>query len=90
LGTPDEEVWPGVKSLPDYKSTFPQWHATDLSSAVKGLDENGLELLALMLIYDPAHRISGETSSVVQLDILADAHSAKRALLHPYFATPAV
>ncbi len=59
LGTPDEDVWPGVKSLPDYKSTFPQWNAVDLRGAVKGLDDAGLDLLALTLIYDPAHRISG-------------------------------
>ena len=59
LGTPDEEVWPGVKSLPDYKATFPQWSAVELRGAVKGLDDTGLDLLAQTLIYDPAHRISG-------------------------------
>ena len=60
LGTPDEEVWPGVKSLPDYKATFPQWNAVPLKSAVKGLDDAGLDLLAQTLIYDPAHRISAK------------------------------
>ena len=25
LGTPGEEVWPGVSALPDYKSVFPKW-----------------------------------------------------------------
>ncbi|ORX36295.1 kinase-like domain-containing protein [Kockovaella imperatae] len=60
LGTPDEDVWPGVKSLPDYKATFPQWHATDLKASVKGLDDNGLDLLAQTLIYDPAKRISAK------------------------------
>ncbi|CAI0440392.1 unnamed protein product, partial [Linum tenue] len=24
-GTPNEETWPGVTSLPDFKSTFPKW-----------------------------------------------------------------
>merc|ERR1719223_283861 len=24
-GTPNEELWPGVSSLPDYKPTFPNW-----------------------------------------------------------------
>ena len=28
LGTPDEETWPGVSNLPDFKPTFPQWRAT--------------------------------------------------------------
>lgn len=60
LGTPDEDVWPGVKSLPDYKSTFPQWNAVDLKGAVSGLDDAGLDLLALSLIYDPAHRLSAK------------------------------
>ena len=60
LGTPDEEDWPGVTSLPDYKSTFPQWSATPLKKTVSHMDANGLELLALMLKYDPAQRISGK------------------------------
>lgn len=60
LGTPDEDVWPGVSALPDYKATFPQWNAVDLKGAVKGLDDNGLDLLRQTLIYDPARRISGE------------------------------
>ena len=59
LGTPDEEIWPGVRALPDYKTTFPQWSAVDLSKAVPGLDEDGIDLLAQTLVYDPAHRISG-------------------------------
>ena len=25
LGTPTEETWPGVTSLPDFKSAFPKW-----------------------------------------------------------------
>ena len=28
LGTPDEDTWPGVSNLPDFKPTFPQWRAT--------------------------------------------------------------
>ncbi|WOO79499.1 Cyclin-dependent kinase 1 [Vanrija pseudolonga] len=60
LGTPNEDVWPGVKQLPDYKATFPQWNAVDLKTAVRGLDANGLDLLAQTLIYDPAHRISAK------------------------------
>jgi hypothetical protein len=66
LGTPDEENWPGVTGLPDYKSTFPQWNAVPLTSAIRGLDEVGLDLLAQMLIYDPAHRMSGTSLSCLQ------------------------
>lgn len=61
LGTPDEEDWPGVTSLPDYKSTFPQWSATPLRKTVSHMDHHGLDLLAQMLRYDPAQRISGES-----------------------------
>ena len=60
LGTPNNEVWPEVESLQDYKNTFPKWKPGSLSSPVKNLDENGLELLSKMLAYDPAKRTSGK------------------------------
>jgi cyclin-dependent kinase len=61
MGTPNEDTWPGVQALPDYKSTFPQWHPVALKDAVKGLDEAGLDLLAQTLIYDPSRRLSGQS-----------------------------
>jgi hypothetical protein len=45
LGTPDEESWPGVTELPDYKKTFPKWPRQSLASIVKNTDESGIELL---------------------------------------------
>lgn len=45
LGTPDEELWQGVTSLPDYKSTFPKWPRQHLHSVVKGITEEGIDLL---------------------------------------------
>lgn len=45
LGTPDEDMWPGVSSLPDYKDSFPQWSPKPLSSAVPGLDDVSADLL---------------------------------------------
>lgn len=47
LGTPNNDVWPDVESLPDYKNTFPKWKEGSLSSMVKNLDKNGLDLLAV-------------------------------------------
>eukprot|EP00919_Chromeraceae_sp_WS-2016_P000311 GHVR01000776.1.p1 GENE.GHVR01000776.1~~GHVR01000776.1.p1 ORF type:complete len:324 (+),score=67.33 GHVR01000776.1:32-1003(+) len=61
LGTPHENMWTGVSCLPCYKRAFPQWHCntkTALGSAVPTLDDNGIDLLAGMLTYDPAERIS--------------------------------
>jgi len=69
LGTPDEANWPGVKSLPDYKDTFPRWSKQELARIVPTLDEVGIDMLKRTLTYDSAKRIS-----------------AKRALVHPYFA----
>ncbi|QRV94578.1 Cdc2 cyclin-dependent kinase [Ceratobasidium sp. AG-Ba] len=60
LGTPNEEVWPGVSQLPDYKETFPQWSAVDLAQTVRGIDSQGLDLIARTLIYDTAQRISAK------------------------------
>ena len=47
LGTPDETVWPGVTSMPDYKPSFPKWARQDLSKVVPLLDEDGRELLGV-------------------------------------------
>nr|XP_035938676.1 cyclin-dependent kinase 1-like isoform X4 [Halichoerus grypus] len=54
LGTPNNEVCPEVESLQDYKNAFPKWKPGRLASHVKNLDENGLDLLSKMLVYDPA------------------------------------
>jgi len=74
LGTPDENEWPGVTSLPDFKPTFPKWKRNMDTEIVSGdgarvLGDEGLDLLESLLIYDPAARIS-----------------AKQACVHPYFA----
>lgn len=47
LGTPDETIWPGVTSLPDYKPSFPKWARQDLSKVAPLLDEDGRELLGV-------------------------------------------
>ncbi|KAL9070962.1 MAG: hypothetical protein Q9157_005639, partial [Trypethelium eluteriae] len=60
LGTPSEQEWPGVTSLPDFKPSFPKWQRSDLGSNVSSLDEEGLDLLDALLVYDPAGRISAK------------------------------
>lgn len=60
LKTPTEAIWKGVSKLPDYKATFPKWTNYNLQSHVGDLNEEGLDLLKKMLIYDPAQRISAK------------------------------
>ncbi|GAA6055890.1 hypothetical protein NBRC10513_004935 [Rhodotorula toruloides] len=62
LGTPDEDVWPGVTNLPDYKTTFPHWHAKDIMDHVPGCMEESAELIIGMLAYDPSKRMSAKAA----------------------------
>ena len=60
LGTPTEEVWPGVTTYPDFKASFPRWVQDTETPLCPNLDPMGQELLELMLVYDPASRISAK------------------------------
>lgn len=62
LGTPTEETWPGVTSLPDFKSAFPKWPAKSVGSVVPGLEPLGIDLMAKMLILEPSRRITARTA----------------------------
>jgi cyclin-dependent kinase 1 len=63
LTTPSEDVWPGVTTMPDYKPTFPNWRENTLRENVKLMhDEQALDLLKAMLVYDPARRISAKAA----------------------------
>ena len=62
LGTPNEEMWPGVERLRNYKTIFPQWSPRPLAEAVPSLCPAGLDLLSKMLCYEPASRISAKTA----------------------------
>ncbi|KAA8497064.1 Cyclin-dependent kinase 2 [Porphyridium purpureum] len=62
LGTPHEDIWQGVRELPDYKPTFPNWPRRPISDTVKGLDEAGTDLLCQMLVYEPGRRISARAA----------------------------
>lgn len=70
LGTPNEQNWPGVSNLRDYRNTFPNYPQNPIEAVISGLnlDLFGLDLLKRMLTYDPTKRIT-----------------AKAALHHPYF-----
>lgn len=44
LGTPDEQTWPGVTKLPDYKAMFPRWERKQWDAIVYRLEDEALEL----------------------------------------------
>uniref|UniRef100_F6VT21 Protein kinase domain-containing protein n=3 Tax=Ciona intestinalis TaxID=7719 RepID=F6VT21_CIOIN len=62
LGTPTDDIWPGVTQLKDYKQTFPKWKKGCLNDSVKNLDEDGIDLLTKCLVYNPAKRISAKVA----------------------------
>ena len=96
LGTPNEESWPGVKQLPDYKPTFPQWSAQNLAEQVPYLDAAGIDLLKVRYLFFKKKKnplfpflLSFVAECTPQQTLAYDSArriSAKRALVHPYFA----
>ena len=57
LGTPTEETWPGMTSLPDYKS-FPMYHPnTNFLLVVPKLNSRGRDLLQKLLVCNPSGRL---------------------------------
>lgn len=71
LGTPTEEIFPGISELPEFKRDFPQYPPpTSFADVVPALasDPLAVDLVSMMLRFDPAGRIS--------------AHDAMQ---HPYF-----
>ncbi|ORY96912.1 kinase-like domain-containing protein [Syncephalastrum racemosum] len=66
LGTPNKERWPGIEQLPDYPhlSSFPQTQ-NNLKQVYQSMcgstkSASGFNLLASLLEYDPAKRITAE------------------------------
>ncbi|PRQ45329.1 putative cyclin-dependent kinase CMGC-CDK-Pl family [Rosa chinensis] len=62
LGTPNEDTWPGVSSMPDFKSSFPKWPSKDLATLVPNLESGGVDLLCKMLCLDPSKRITARSA----------------------------
>ncbi|CAJ0764386.1 14082_t:CDS:2, partial [Entrophospora sp. SA101] len=60
LGTPNENTWPGVSNLPNYKVIFPNWAAKPLKSRIPNLNYEAIDLLENMLVYEPNKRISAK------------------------------
>lgn len=62
LGTPNEQVWPGVSQLPNFKDTFPQWTPKPLAELLPEFSPLALDLLSKMLVYEPSQRISSRAA----------------------------
>jgi len=62
LGTPDEEIWPGVSQFPDYNTSFPKWQVQDIANVINQhhLEVEGMNLLRRMLIYNPERRVTAK------------------------------
>lgn len=72
LGTPDEQAWPGILELPDFKpATFPRWPSRSwakVRNVAQKIGLEGVDLLEQLACYDPRKRLS-----------------AAKALQHRYF-----
>ncbi len=49
-----------MTSYPDFKSSFPKWARDPSAALCTNLDERGLDLLEMLMVYDPAGRISAK------------------------------
>jgi serine/threonine protein kinase len=58
LGTPNEHVWPGYAKLNTSKIQFQHYPYNSLSHEFPQLSAHGIDLLSMMLTYDPSKRIS--------------------------------
>jgi hypothetical protein len=57
LGTPDDEMWPKVSELPNYKTQFPKWRKQSLGNVVPALPPPGLDLLSVSHVRHIEHDI---------------------------------
>ncbi|KAK9903138.1 hypothetical protein M0R45_001198 [Rubus argutus] len=62
VGTPNEDTWPGVSSMPDFKSSFPKFPSMDLATLVPNLESAGVDLLCKMLCLDPSKKITARSA----------------------------
>ncbi|CAE6414983.1 unnamed protein product [Rhizoctonia solani] len=63
LGTPDEEIWPGVGSLPGWKE-FPMHEPKSATELFPGLSGDGMDFVLQCLFYPPQYRISARRALI--------------------------
>jgi len=60
LGTPNEEIWPGVTTLQDWNEDFPVWPPLNVANFVAGFSDTGVDLIEQLLPLDPRKRLSAQ------------------------------
>lgn len=61
LGTPNNQIWPGLVDLPQYNPVGPKWKKQDLNDTLNNrLDANGIALLEKLLTYAPNGRLTAK------------------------------
>jgi serine/threonine protein kinase len=81
LGTPNEEIWPGVTHLPDYQAHFPVWEAKNLADVVPEADPLAIDLISKMLQFEPSRRISAKAA--LQHQYFDELRTSKTGPNHP-------
>ena len=74
LGTPDDEVWPGVTALPDWNEAFPVWPTLNLEAFVPGCTKDGIHLINNFITLDPKKRMSAQEA--LRHPYFAEMHNA--------------
>lgn len=63
MGTPNEQIWPGVSQLPDFGLKFPSWKPQQFPiSIVKYQDIDFIDLFRQIMVLDPGKRISAKNA----------------------------
>ncbi|CAO0796850.1 Cdk-PSTAIRE [Mucor lusitanicus] len=60
MGTPNEQTWPNISQLPEYKPAQVVYPPQHISQFLPNIDASGLDLLNRMLQYQPQMRISAK------------------------------
>ena len=60
LGTPNEENWEGVTKLPNFVKNIQNFERKDLKELMNVQDENTIDLLEKMFVYNPDHRLPAQ------------------------------
>lgn len=62
LGTPSTDDWPEIVNFPYLKNKFPALPKDSLKKQFGRIDDDGLDLLAKLLTFDPSKRITAKSA----------------------------